>query len=363
MTQERERLAELRRSIDEVDDEILALIHRRAELAKEIGRCKHDEGGSPFYVPSREAAIIRRLLAKNEGKIPDEAIHGIFREIIGACLALEQPLTVAYLGPEGTFTHLAATRQFGTGAGYLACKSLDQVFDEVEASRAAYGVVPVENAFEGAVTHTLDLFIDREVSICAEVVLSIHHHLLGHAADLRRIRRLASHPQALAQCRGWLHANLPWAELVEASSTAQAAEWAAEDREVAAIGSLAVAERLGLPVLRHNIEDHHDNTTRFLVIGQHDSPPSGRDKTALIMSIKDRPGALHDLLKPFAIRGIGLSRIESRPSRKKLWEYVFFVDAQGHRCEKGLAQALEDVRAMPGAYLKVLGSYPVSPGL
>jgi len=355
-----DELTALRRRIDAIDDKLLALICERARLAARVGACKHDRGDAAFYVPSREAEIIRRLIAKSQGCIPDAAVHGIFREIIGACLGLEQPLRVAYLGPEGTFTHVAASRQFGNGATYVACTSLDEVFDEVEAGRVGYGVVPVENAFEGAVTHTLDLFIDRGVSICAEVLLTVHHHLLTRAAALGEIELLASHPQALAQCRLWVQRHLPRARVLETASTAEAAERAAEDVTVAAIGSLAVAERLDLPVMYRNIEDYHDNTTRFLVIGQHDSPPSGRDKTALILSIKDRPGALHDLLAPFARRGIGLSRIESRPSKKKLWEYVFFVDAEGHRTDAEMAQALDEVRALPGAYLKVLGSYPVS---
>jgi len=357
---EKRSLDALRAAIDGVDDELFALIRKRAGLASEVGAHKANQGLAPFYVPSREAEIIRRLLDGNDSNIPDPALHGIFREIIGACLALEHPLTVAYLGPEGTFTHTAASRQFGSSAQYIACPNFDEVFDEVEAGRATYGVVPVENAFEGAVTHTLDLFVDRDVSICAEVLLAIHEHLLGHAEQLENIKRLASHPQPLGQCRKWLQAHLPWAEIVETSSTAKAAELAATDTELAAIASEAVAERLGLPILHRNIEDYHENTTRFLVIGQHDSPPSGEDKTAVIMSVKDRPGALHALLKPFAARGIGLSRIESRPSKKKMWEYVFFVDAQGHKSDAMVADALAELEGLPGAYLKVLGSYPVS---
>jgi len=350
----------LRAAIDSIDDELYALIRNRAELAAEVGAHKANQGETPFYVPSREAEIIRRLLDRNDSTIPDAALHGIFREIIGACLALEHPLTVAYLGPEGTFTHTASMRQFGSSARYLACRNFDEVFDEVESGRATYGVVPVENAFEGAVTHTLDLFMDRRVSICAEVLLAIHEHLLSHAAQLDDIKKLASHPQPLGQCKKWLQTNLPWVDIVETSSTAKAAELAANDPQLAAIASEAVADRLGLPILRRNIEDYHGNTTRFLVIGQHDSPPSGKDKTAIIMSVRDRPGALHELLKPFAARDIGLSRIESRPSKKKMWEYVFFVDVQGHKGDKAVAEALAEIEGLPGAYLKVLGSYPVS---
>ncbi len=356
-------LASLRSAIDAVDDELLALIERRAELAAKVGEHKEHQGNGPYYVPSREANIIRRLLAASSGRIPKAALHGIFREIIGACLAMEAPQTIAYLGPEGTFTHAASTRQFGSAAHYLACRSLDEVFDEVESGRASYGVVPVENAYEGAVTSTLDLFADRDVSICAEVLLQIHHHLLTHAARLEDVHVVMSHTQALAQCKKWLQSNVPGAELREAESTARAAEAVAKRDDMAAIASRDIAKRLGLPILRENIEDHHGNTTRFLVIGQHDSPPSGEDKTALVMSVPDRPGALHALLEPFSRRGIGLSRIESRPSRKKMWEYVFFVDLHGHREDANVAEALADIRAMPGAYLKVLGSYPVSSSL
>jgi chorismate mutase / prephenate dehydratase len=373
-------LEALRAAIDAVDDEILALIHRRAQLAAEVGAHKHEKGGAPFYVPSREAQIIRRLLAENAThavaehvtRIPDEAVHGIFREIIGACLALEHPLTIAYLGPEGTFSHTAATRQFGATATYLSCASLELVFDEVESGRASYGVVPVENAFEGAVTPTLDLFADmeREVYICAEVQLSIHHHLFTYAEDLKDIELVISHPQPLAQCRAWLAAHLPRARLMEAASTIRAAEIVDEAKQAeaaaldwrrcAVIGPYAIVDHSGLPLVQRNIEDYHDNTTRFFVIGQHDSPPSGEDKTSLVMSIRDEPGALHNLIAPFASRDIGLTRIESRPSKRKLWEYVFFADVQGHRDDAAVKAAIADIEAKPGSFIKILGSYPVS---
>lgn len=353
-------LDKLRGAIDAVDDELLALIEKRAELAAEVGLHKDHQGDGPYYVPSREADIIRRLLADSSGRIPEAALHGIFREIIGACLAMESPQTIAYLGPEGTFTHAASTRQFGSAACYAACKSLDEVFDEVESGRASYGVVPVENAFEGAVTSTLDLFADCEASICAEVLLQIHHHLLTPTERLEDVEVVLSHAQALAQCRKWLQTNMPGASLREVESTARAAEMVDSAGTMAAIASREIAEKLGVSILRENIEDHHGNTTRFLVIGQHDSPPSGEDKTALVMSMPDKPGALHALLEPFSRRKIGLSRIESRPSKKKMWEYVFFVDLHGHRNEAEVAEALDEIRNMPGAYLKVLGSYPVS---
>lgn len=351
---------QLRHDIDAIDDQLLDLIRTRAELAARIGSRKQAKGNAPFYVPSREAEIIRRLLGKNHGAIPDAALHGIFREIIGSCLTLEQPLAIAYLGPQGTFTHVAACKQFGSTANYIACKNFDEIFDEVESGRIMYGVVPVENAFEGAVTHTLDLFVDRDVSICAEVLLGINHHLLASSERLEDISVVYTKAEVLGQCRQWLQSNLPHARLEAVASTAAAAEQVVHQNHAAAIASMETAERLGLNILKKNIEDHHGNTTRFLVIGQHDSPPSGEDKTALVMSTTDRPGALHDLLEPFHKRHIGLTRIESRPSRRKLWEYVFFADLQGHRTDEAIASALDDIRSLPDSFVKVLGSYPVA---
>jgi len=367
-------------AIDAVDDELLELIRKRAQLASQVGEHKQDRGNSPFYVPSREASIIRRMLARNaeaaasehQTKIPDEAIHGIYREIIGACLALEHPMTVAYLGPEGTFSHTAATRQFGATPKYLACGSLEMVFDEVESGRATYGVVPVENAFEGAVTPTLDLFADmeRNIFICAEIQLSIHHHLFTYAENLDDVEVVISHPQPLGQCRNWLATHLPNAQLMEASSTIRAAQIVDEAKETdngaldwgkcAVIGPYSIVDQSELPLMKRNIEDFHDNTTRFFVIGQHDSPASGEDKTSLVMSIKDEPGALHKLIASFAGRNIGLTRIESRPSKKKLWEYVFFADVQGHRDDTNVSEAIAEIQSKPGGFIKVLGSYPVS---
>ena len=374
-------LDELRQAIDAVDDKVLQLIYERASLAAKVGEYKKNQpANTPFYVPSREASIIRRLLDKNgedadknhNTRIPDEAIHGIFREIIGACLALEHPMTIAYLGPEGTFTHTAATRQFGSSANYMACANLELVFDAVEAGRATYGLVPVENAFAGAVTHTLDLFadFDRDTYICAEVQLSIHHHLFSHAEKLEDIKLVISHPQPLAQCHDWLLEHLPNATLMEASSTVHAAKMIEEARlgsdsgldwqHAAVVGPYTIVDYTELPLLEKSIEDHRDNRTRFYVIGQHDSPPSGEDKTALVISTKDEPGALHQLIQSFAKRDISLTRIESRPSRKKAWEYVFFIDVLGHRDDANVKEALEEIRAQNGVMLKVLGSCPVS---
>ena len=362
-------LDELRAAIDALDEQILELIERRAALAAEIGHAKRARGHAPFYVPSREAEIIRRLLARHRSqrrghhgpRLSDAAIHGIFREIIGACLALEQPLTIAFLGPEGTFSHEAARRHFGASAQAEPCASLDEVFDAVEAQRAAYGVVPVENAYEGTIGRTLDLFAmpGRSLRICAEIVLEVHHQLLTRADDVQAIRRVYSHPQALAQCRRWLASHLPHAELVETASTAAAAARArAEGEEAAAIGPRALAEVHGLGILAANIEDQRGNRTRFFVIGPHDAAPSGRDRTTFLASVEDRPGALFALLRPFAERGVELTRIESRPSRRRAWEYIFFVDAEGHREREPLAGALAEAGRLDGVEIRVLGSYP-----
>jgi chorismate mutase/prephenate dehydratase len=371
-TIEQMNLDDLRTAIDAVDDEVLGLIQHRASLASAVGERKISQANAPFYVPSREASIIRRLLDRNAQddakghatKIPDEAIHGIYRGIIGACLALEHPMTIAFLGPEGTFSHTAAQRQFGETAQYLPCPNLNRVFEEVEAGRATYGVVPVENAFEGAVNDTHDQFadVDMDLLICAEVQLSIHHQLMSLCENIQEIDVVYSHPQALGQCKAWLAAHLPKAQLCEVESTAKGAEivkQSIDNPHAAAIASMNMAEKTSLPVLATNIEDHHNNTTRFFVIGQHDSPPSGEDKTGLVVAMKDEPGALFHLIQPFASRQLDLTRIESRPSKKKLWEYVFFMDVLGHRNDAAVSQAIDDVKAM-GATVKVLGSYPIS---
>ncbi|MDQ6964524.1 MAG: prephenate dehydratase domain-containing protein, partial [Mariprofundales bacterium] len=308
MSNEQPSLDELRAAIDGVDSEILALLWRRARLAAAVGERKQSGSGSPFYVPSREASIIRRLLEENQHQksgrvqLPDAAVHGVFREIIGACLALEHPLTVAFLGPGGTFSHIAATRQFGATAEYHPCCSFGEIFNMVEAEQLSYGVVPVENSMEGAVTHVLDLFAecDSSVQICSEIQLEIHHQLFSYASSLDEIHQVVSHSQPLAQCRSWLESNLPQAELIESSSTVEGAERivaarnrssrhgdgsgaaAIDWRHAATIGSYSLVDYCDLNLLQRNIEDQRDNMTRFYVIGRHDSPPSGRDKTALI---------------------------------------------------------------------------------
>jgi len=355
------KLQQLRTNIDDIDNKILDLIEKRVTFAHQVGHVKEAHGyDGPFYVPSREASIIRRLHARSQNLLPKAALHGIFREIIGACLALENTLSIAYLGPEGTFSHAAAMRQFGSSVQYLPTRSIDDVFDEVETGRASYGVVPIENALGGAVTHTLDCFVERKAMICAEIQLQIEHHLLTHATAHHHIKKIISHPQPIAQCRNWIQQHLPDAEILHAESTAQAAEMALAHPDYAAIASFAVAEKLQLPILSANLEDSSHNITRFLVIGQHDAQPSGEDITAIMLSAPDRAGALHALLSPFSERNIELSSIESRPSQKKLWEYVFFMNIRGHHQDKNIQQALHDIQHIPGCYLKILGAYPVS---
>jgi len=379
MSKETLSLDDLRAAIDGVDDEILALLWRRAELAAAVGERKQHSADTPFYVPSREASIIRRLLEENQHQgggrvqLPDAAVHGVFREVIGACLALEHPLTVAFLGPNGTFSHIAASRQFGTTAHYQACANFSEIFDMVESGQVAYGVVPVENTMEGAVTHVLDLFAEdnRKSQICAEIQLEIHHQLFSYASSLADIRQVISHPQPLAQCRGWLESHLPQAVLTESASTVDGAQMivAARDgdashhidwRHAATIGAYGLVDSCDLNLLQRNIEDRRDNMTRFYVIGGHDSPPSGRDKTALVLSIQDEPGALYTLIRPFAKRDIGLTRIESRPSRREKWAYLFFIDAEGHRSDPALADAMQEIGNMESVQVRVLGSYPIS---
>ena len=351
------KLLELRDQIDALDEQLQTLISARAECAAEVARVKIDQDeGAHFYRPEREATVLRAVSERNTGPLPNEEMVRLFREIMSACLALEKPLSVAYLGPEGTFTQAAALKQFGHAVKTLALDSLGDVFREVAAGAADYGVVPVENSTEGVISHTLDLFQQSALSICGEVELRIHHHLLVKHSDVQ-VTRVLAHQQALAQCRGWLEANLPGAEHVAVGSNAEAARLASEDDTVAAIASDTAAELYGLVVAAKNIEDRPDNTTRFLVIGSQTVLPSGNDKTSLLVSVNNKPGALSELLQPIARHKISMTRIESRPSRQAMWEYVFYIDVNGHRDDAGLAAALVALEEKAFA-VKVLGSYP-----
>lgn len=350
------QLNELREKIDTIDNDILDLLNHRAEVVVEVGKAKSG-AKSEFYVPSREKAIYDRLVGNNAGPFPEEGIRRVFREIISACLSLEEPMKVAFLGPQATFTHIAAMRQFGHSAKLVPQKSIPNVFDEVLRNRAHYGVVPVENSNEGIVNHTLDMFFDSDLKIIAEVLLEISHDLLSSSGDLSKVRKVISHPQALAQCRGWLEENLPDVSLVDVASTALAAQLVADDESAAAIASEQAGSMYGLRVVKKKIEDNPNNFTRFLVIGQKVPGRSGNDKTSVMFSVKDEPGILYRMLEPFSSRGINLSKIESRPLRKKAWEYIFFLDMEGHIEDENIQQAIQDLQ-QHCQFLKVLGSYP-----
>jgi chorismate mutase / prephenate dehydratase len=352
-----ERLRELREKIDALDEKIQALISRRAQHAQAIAEAKRENGDKHFYRPEREAEILRTVLERNKGPLSNEDIARLFREIMSACRALESPLKVAFLGPAGTFTQEAALKHFGHDVDTAPLGAIDEVFREVESGNAQFGVVPVENSTEGVINHTLDMFMVSSLKICGEVSLRIHHHLLGRRAGADGWKRLVSHPQSLAQCREWLDTNLPNVPRESAPSNAEAARQAAADDTTLAIAGDSAATLYGLQALSRNIEDRPDNTTRFLVIGDLETRPSGADRTTLLLSGKNRPGALHKLLAPLARHGVNMTRIESRPSRRSMWEYVFFIDIEGHQRDPKVVRVLT-LLEREAAFYKCLGSYP-----
>lgn len=360
MTEPTVSLEALRQRIDALDNDILRLISERAACAQQVAEIKavHEPGGI-FYRPEREAQVLRRIMELNPGPLDGEEMARLFREIMSACLALEQPVKVAYLGPEGTFTQQATIKHFGESAISLPMAAIDEVFREVEASAVNYGVVPVENSTEGVINHTLDSFMDSSLRICGEVVLRIHHHLLVSETTRRdKVSRIYSHPQSFAQCRKWLDAHFPQAERVPVSSNAEAARLVKTEWHSAAIAGDMAAKLYGLARLAEKIEDRPDNSTRFLIIGNQDVPISGEDKTSLVVAMRNQPGALHDLLEPFHRHQIDMTRLETRPSRTGVWNYVFFIDFKGHREEPRVTAMLEEVK-LRAAEVKVLGSYPV----
>ena len=350
----------LRDSIDQLDNDILRLISERADCARRVADVKtEDDAQAVFYRPEREAQVLRRIMALNKGPLSDEEMARLFREIMSACLALEQPVKVAYLGPEGTFTQQAALKHFGESAISLPMAAIDEVFREVEAGAVNYGVVPVENSTEGVINHTLDSFMDSGLKICGEVVLRIHHHLLVEETTRRdKVSRIYSHPQSFAQCRKWLDAHYPQAERIPVSSNAEAARLVKTEWHSAAIAGDMAAKLYGLTRIAEKIEDAPDNSTRFLIIGNQDVPQSGEDKTSIVVAMRNQPGALHELLEPFHRHQIDMTRLETRPSRSGVWNYVFFIDFKGHHHEPRVAAVLEEVR-LRAAEVKVLGSYPV----
>lgn len=353
-----DRLADLRAAIDAIDDEILALLNRRAESVIEVGRIKA-ERNLRYYVPEREVEILNRIASANPGPFPAGALRAIYREIISASLSLEKPLSVAFLGPRATFTHQACLKHFGESAGFVPQVSVPEIFDAVERGQADFGVVPIENSSEGVVSRTLDMFVDHHLQICGEIVLEVDHDLLSVTGEIERVRKVYSHPQALAQCRGWLERHLRDVPVYDVESTARAAELAAADPSAAAISGEAAARIYGLRPVRRRIQDNVNNVTRFIIIGKIAPARTGNDKTSVLFMARDEIGALHRMLEPFARHGVNLTKIESRPIKTKAWEYVFFLDMEGHVSDEPVARALDELRVR-ARDLKILGSYPRS---
>jgi len=356
---EKEALLTIRNQIDETDQQLQALLNKRTRLAEEVAKIKIASGEqlNDFYRPEREAMVLRKVIERNEGPLDSSEMARLFREIMSACLAAEKPLRVAYLGPEGSFTQVAALKQFGDSVQLDSMPTIAGVFHAVEAGHMNYGVVPIENSTEGMVSHTLDRFLNTSLKINGEVSLRIHHHLLSKATEINDVTTIYAHPQALAQCRQWLSQYCPDCELVAVNSNSEAAKLVSNKPYAAAIAGNHAAEIYTLSVLASNIEDEADNTTRFLVIGVQDVASSGDDKTVLLVSTENKPGALQSLLKPLADSGISMTRIESRPSGKGIWQYVFFIDIEGHCQDKKVAQALS-LLEQSSSVCRILGSYP-----
>lgn len=352
------RLEQLRQEIDAVDEQLLRLLNRRVELAKQVGALKRRDK-QPFFTPEREQAIYRRLAALNPGPLTTPQMIAVFREIISLSRALEKPLKVAFWGPEGTFTHMAALECFGQATELVPVDSIAEVFAEVEKSHVHYGVVPVENSTAGVVPETLDIFPHTNAKICAEVYVQIAHHLISHCKRLEAIQRVYAGPQPAMQCRRWLRAHLPNVPLVEVTPTARAAQMAFEDEQSAAIANSLVAERLGLPILCEHIEDNPHNRTRFLVIGYNEPEPTGKDKTTILFTLRNRPGELYRALGAFEQQGVNLTMIESRPNPRGTFEYIFYADLEGHRSDEPVKRALNTLEQYAREVV-VLGSYPVA---
>lgn len=351
-----EKLTQLRVQIDQLDDELLKLVNFRAELAQQIGHLKED---GTVLRPEREAQVLKRLRGNNKGPLSNAAITQLFIEIISRCRALEAPMTIAYLGPEGTFTEAAALKRFGSAIQGQACATIDDVFRAVEADKVNYGVVPVENSTEGAVGRTLDLLLQSKLQVCGESILPIHQCLMALNCTSAEIKSVYSHPQSFGQCQVWLNTHLPYADRIPVASNAQAASLAAENPGSAAIAGSQAATHFGLSICAENIEDDANNTTRFLMLGKQKVAQSGNDKTSLVMSAANRPGAVHDLLVPLAKNGVSMTKLESRPARSGQWEYVFFMDIEGHQDDVKVAAALAELKQV-ATFVKVLGSYPVA---
>ena len=352
---EEPKLEKVRQQIDEIDTELISLLNARADLVHEVGLIKK-EAGLSIYAPEREESLLQGLVEKSRGRLPANSLRAIYREIMSASLALEKDLLIAYLGPEATWTHQAARSKFGASVRYAPQANISDVFAQVTRRHADYGVVPIENSVEGAVNHTLDVFMDSELKICSQIFLRIENSLLSNS-PLGEIRKIYSHPQVFGQCRRWLQQHAHDAELVEVSSTTRAAEIAAEEPGAAALAGTMAAETYGLKILETSVQDSPNNTTRFLVISHTTCPKTGNDKTSLMFCVQDHAGALYSALEPFNRLKLSMSKIESRPSKRKPWEYVFFVDVEGHRQDERLLSATGEVEARC-SFLKILGSYP-----
>lgn len=348
-------LNELRHKIDELDRKIIELLNDRTRWVVEIGKLKSREG-ERVYSPERETQIYQKIDEIAKGPLPKEALKSIYREIMSSALALEKPLAIAYLGPEASFTHLASISKFGSSVKYMPATTISEIFQEVDQKRADYGVIPVENSIEGAVTHSLDRLIDSDLKISSEIIFEISHNLLSRS-PLKEIDRVYSNPQVFGQCRLWLETNLPRVELIDTSSTTHAAQRAQREDRAAAIASKLAATLYDLPIVAEGIEDHAHNVTRFLVIGRDFTPPSGRDKTSIVVSIKDKVGALYEMLIPIKRHRINMTKIESRPSKKKAWDYYFFIDIEGHVQNPKIKKMLSELEGKV-RFLKILGSYP-----
>jgi chorismate mutase/prephenate dehydratase len=351
-------LSELREKIDRIDQQILELINQRASCAMQVAKTKIALGEQgTFYRPDRESLVLRRIQELNQGPLPDQTAVRFFRELMSSCLALEKPLDVAYLGPEGTFTQQAVLKHFGNAVKAIPAATINDIFSTVENGGCQFGVVPVENSTEGVISHTLDRFLGSSLNICGEVEIRVHQNLMGIFEDRSDIAEIFSHQQSLAQCRQWLDKHFPNVKLTAVNSNAEAARLASLNKNAAAVAGRAAAELYHLKIFERNIEDESNNTTRFIIIGAQASSSTGKDKTSLVVSTGNQPGALHKILEPFARFGIGLLHIESRPSRQGLWEYVFFIDIEGHCQDEQVANALEILKDNV-SMLKLLGSYP-----
>ncbi|MBW8368141.1 MAG: prephenate dehydratase [Arenimonas sp.] len=354
------KLSDVRGHIDGIDLQIQALIAERARWAQQVGKAKGPlKAAVDYYRPERESQVLRQVLDRNDGPLSDEVLLRLFREIMSACLAQQEPLKVGFLGPEGTFSQQALHKHFGHSAKGLPLASIEEVFQEVEAGNADFGVVPVENSGQGTIQSTLDMFLTSPLKICGEVELSVHQHLMSRTGRLEDIERVYSHPMSLAQCKAWLRQNLPKAEKIPVASNAEAARRARTSDDAAAIAGESAGHVYGLKVVAGPIQDRQDNTTRFLVLGRELFSASGHDRTSLLVYVRDQPGALYNVLSPFARHGVSMNRIESRPSHTGRWQYAFFIDVSGHVADAGVASALSELGEY-AADVKVLGSYPVA---